>query len=61
MLRDLAEIADSIVAQLARADASVTVTVEIEAATDDGFSDEIRRTVSENAGTLKFETHEFED
>jgi predicted AAA+ superfamily ATPase len=61
MLRDLAEIAEAIVAQLARADANVTVTVEIEAATDTGFPDEIRRTVSENAGTLKFETHEFED
>jgi hypothetical protein len=39
----------------------VTITVEIEAAADDGFADDVRRTVSENARTLKFETHEFED
>lgn len=61
MLRDLGEIADAIVAQLGRADADVTITVEIEATADDGFAEDVRRTVSENARTLKFETHEFED
>jgi hypothetical protein len=25
-----------------------------------GFDDEVRRTVTENARTLKFDTHEFE-
>ena len=38
----------------------VTVTIEIEATTDDGFADDARRTVGENARTLKFETSEFE-
>jgi len=61
MLRDLGEIAEAIVAQLDRAGANVTVSVEIEATTDDGFPDDVRRTVSENARTLKFEAHEFED
>jgi predicted AAA+ superfamily ATPase len=61
MLRDLGEIADAVVAQLGRADAEVTITVEIEAIAEEGFTDDVRRTVSENARTLKFETHEFEE
>jgi hypothetical protein len=61
MLRDLGDIADAIVGQLGRADAEVSITVEVEATAEGGFSDDIRRTVSENARTLKFETHEFED
>ncbi len=61
MLRDAGEIAEAIVAQLDRAGANVTISVEIEATTEDGFPDDVRRTVSENARTLKFEAHEFED
>jgi hypothetical protein len=61
MLRDLGEIADAIVTQLGRAEAEVKITIEVEAIAKDGFDDDIRRTVSENARTLKFETHEFED
>jgi hypothetical protein len=61
MLRDLGEIAEGIVAQLNRVGANVTISVEIEATTDDGFPDDVRRTVSENARTLKFEAYEFED
>ena len=61
MLRDLGDIADAIVGQLGRADAQVKITLEIEATAADGFADDVRRTVSENARTLKFETHEFED
>jgi predicted AAA+ superfamily ATPase len=61
MLRDLGEIADAIVAQLGRADADIRITVEVEAQADEGFSDDVRRTVSENARTLKFDSHEFED
>lgn len=60
MLRDLGEIADAVVAQLSRADAEVNITVEIEARTEKGFTDEVRRIVAENARTLKFESHEFE-
>ena len=60
LLRDMGEIADVVVTQLGRADAAVTVTVEIEAIADQGFPEDVRRTVSENARTLKFESHEFE-
>jgi hypothetical protein len=61
MLRDLGDIADAVVAQLGRADASITVSVEIEATSEQGFPDDVRRTVRENARTLKFDTHEFEE
>jgi predicted AAA+ superfamily ATPase len=61
MLRDLGDIADAVVGQLGRADAEVTITVEIEAIAEGGFSDDVRRTVSENARTLKFDAHEFEE
>jgi hypothetical protein len=54
------DIADAIVAQLGRTNATLTITVEIEASADAGFPDEARRTVSENARTLKFEMHELE-
>jgi predicted AAA+ superfamily ATPase len=60
MLRDLSDIADAIVAQLGRADAEITITMEIEATAEGGFTDDVRRTVSENARTLKFATQEFE-
>ncbi|MGH2733699.1 MAG: hypothetical protein ACRDJG_12320, partial [Actinomycetota bacterium] len=58
MLRDLGDLADAIVAQLGRAEAEVTITVEIEATAERGFTEDVRRTVSENARTLKFEAHE---
>ena len=38
----------------------VTITVEINAESD-GFDDRTRRTVSENAAQLGFESHEFEE
>ena len=52
MLRDLGEIAEAIVGQLDRAGANVTISVEIEATTEGGFPDDVRRIVSENARTL---------
>jgi hypothetical protein len=61
MLRDLGEIAEAIVKQLGRADAAVRITVEIEATAEEGFSEDVRRAVDENARTLNFDTHEFED
>ena len=61
VVRDIGEIAEAIVTQLGRADASVTINVEIEATAEGGFSEDIRRTVDENARTLKFNTHEFEE
>jgi hypothetical protein len=60
MLRDLGEIADAVVAQLGRADADIKVTLEIEADAPDGFPEDVRRTVSENARTLRFTAQEFE-
>ena len=59
--RDIGDIHEAIVNQLAKAGGDVTVTVEIEASTKDGFADDARRTVGENARTLKFDTSEFED
>lgn len=60
-LRDLGDIADAIVQQLGRApDAEVSITVEIAAASSGGFDDDVRRTVTENAHTLEFDTHQFE-
>jgi hypothetical protein len=61
LLRDMGDIADAIIQQLGRADAVVSITVEIEASQAMGFGDDVRRTVTENARTLKFQTHEFED
>jgi hypothetical protein len=61
MLRDIGDIAETIVNQLGRANASITITLEIEAVAEQGFSEDIRRAVDENARTLKFQTHEFED
>ena len=61
LLRDVGDIVETIVSQLGRTDASMTITFEIEATSEEGFSEDIRRTVDENARTLKFETYEFED
>lgn len=61
MLRDIGEIADGIVQQLGRADADISITVAVDATATDGFAESLRRTISENATVLKFETYEFED
>lgn len=60
LLKDMGEVAEAIIAQLSRADADVTITVEIEANAPKGFDDGVQRTVTENARTLKFDTLEFE-
>ena len=61
LLRDVGDIADAIVRQLARApDAEVSITVDIDASAAGGFDEDVRRTVTENARTLEFDTHEFE-
>ena len=60
LLKDMGEVAEAIIAQLSRADADVTITVEIEADAPKGFDDGVRRTVTENARTLKFDTLDFE-
>lgn len=59
--RDFGKIADEVVSHLTGlVGAEVKITVEIEAANDDGFPDTTVRTVSENAKTLKFKAHGFE-
>jgi hypothetical protein len=61
LLRDVSDITDAIVQQLGRAgDADLNITIEIEARASAGFDDDVRRTVTENARTLRFDTHEFE-
>lgn len=60
--RDFGKIADEIVTNLTGlVGAEVTVTVEVQADASDGFPDHVVRTVSENARTLKFKAHGFED
>jgi predicted AAA+ superfamily ATPase len=60
-VRDVNEIAEAVVGQLERAGAEVSITIEVEAKAAKGFSEEVRRTVSENARTLKFEAQDFEE
>ncbi len=46
--------------QLAQAeDANVSVTIEVEATAEEGF-DDVQRTITENAATLKFNDSDFE-
>lgn len=61
LLRDVGQIAEALIAHLNRpSESNVKITVEIEAEAEGGFSEELRRTVSENARTLKFDSSEFE-
>jgi predicted AAA+ superfamily ATPase len=61
LLRDVGQIAEALVSHLnGPAGSRVSITVEIQAEADDGFPEGVRRTVSENARTLRFETSEFE-
>lgn len=62
LTRDAGDIAENIVRHLQALDgAYVEVTLEITAEAPGGISPEAVRTVSENARTLKFETHGFEE
>jgi predicted AAA+ superfamily ATPase len=61
MGRDAGEIAEAVVQHLASLLGSdVEIRLEIQASIPDGAPDEVVRTVSENARTLKFEQHGFE-
>ncbi len=60
--RDAAAIAEAIVTYLSNAPgATVRISLEIEADLPEGASEELRRTVTENARTLKFKSAEFEE
>jgi hypothetical protein len=62
MSRDAGEVADEIVKHLAGlVEADVDVRIEITATSDEGFDDDVVRTVTENARELKFEQHGFEE
>jgi hypothetical protein len=61
MSRDAGQVAEEVVKHLAGlVDSDVDVRIEITASSDDGFEDEVVRTVTENARTLKFDQHGFE-
>lgn len=54
--RDAGKIAQEVVSHLTSlVDSEVKITIEIEAVSDDGFSDEVIRNVSENADALGFD------
>jgi hypothetical protein len=59
--RDAGKIADEILSHLSTLPrAEVRVTMEIEAEIPEGAPEDVQRTVSENAGVLKFGSHGFE-
>lgn len=59
---DFKKITDEVLAHLAAVPGvRLTVSLEIEAVVDDGFDEEKLRTVGENARTLKFDQHGFEE
>jgi hypothetical protein len=59
-LRQMSTISDELVAHLGGAGANLRLTLELEAESPDGFPDDLQQTITENAATLKFESHEFE-
>ena len=62
MSRDADQIATEVVKHLvALVDANVEIKVEISADVPSGVAEEVVRTVTENAKTLKFEQHGFEE
>jgi urease alpha subunit len=62
LIRDVGDIAEAIVRQLEKAGKTeVQITLEIDATSESGFPEDIQRTVTENARTLRFESHEFEE
>lgn len=59
--RTAANVAEAIVDQLKRADnAHTQITIEVEAISESGFDDEVQRSVTENASTLKFDDSDFQ-
>jgi hypothetical protein len=62
MGRDAGQIAEAVVQHLASVlGADVEIRLEIDATIPDGASDDVVRTVTENARTLKFDQHGFEE
>ena len=60
--RDIARLTQEVVEHLTGlVDTDVEVTLEVQATNQDGFPDDIVRTVSENARTLHLLSHRFEE
>lgn len=60
--RQLGQISEEVIAHLSRADgASLVLNFEVEASSPGGFDEAARRAIGENASTLKFDEHRFED
>jgi len=60
LIRDFGRVSQEVIQHLtALVGADVVVTVEVQATRPNGFNDAVVRTVSENAHTLGFATHEF--
>ena len=59
--RTAADVAEAIVDQLNRTnDVQTQVTIEVQAISSGGFDDEVQRSVTENAATLKFDDSDFQ-
>ena len=59
--RTAADVAEAIVDQLNRTnDVQIQVTIEVQATSSGGFDDEVQRSVTENAATLKFDDSDFQ-
>lgn len=59
--RDFGRVGQEILQHLASAEGTrLRITIEIEAISDDGFDESLQRAVTENANTLKFDSHGFE-
>ena len=54
------EIHAEVLQHLSMSGGTVRITLEIEASTPDGFTENVVRTVRENGSTLRFTTNEFE-
>ena len=62
MSRDAGQVADEVVKHFAGlAGTDVEVRIEITAESEEGFAEDVVRTVTENAKTLKFDQHGFEE
>ena len=60
--RDFDQVTEAVLQHLiSYAGTEITIRIEVEARAADGFSENVRRTVTENCNTLKFETNEFEE
>lgn len=57
---DFAKIAEEVLANLASSGAELEISLSIDAVNAEPFSEQQRRTIRENASTLKFTTNEFE-